>query len=333
MKISLILSLLILFVSSCSSVHIKESDSPSVYREIANDPLENECSTIVSRIMGIIPSKESARAFVARTYKKYSIDPKVVNLQGTVYKMKDESGFDVEFELGKKLGHGYNGSVYVLKNQQGILAEEDIQYPFVVKMSNRYKAEKDLTVPGKHDKSLETEYIVEDFFRAQIERLWANSEMDQFRTIWAEPKLPLAIAYKKLKSKNGVFLIKPLVRGMFLGDIVKAYGKKASDLPSEMKQSLKDIYDFAQFIHKKVIVPGKLTGKETDQGFSLDLKPENLVWVHEPAAMEYFGLKKPSFVFVEFSHYAGGDWAYHQEKVSFPDYFKVFLNYLSSNSD
>ena len=168
-------------------------------------------------------------------------------------------------------------------------------------------------------------------FKSKLDSLWKSPEMDRFKDSWQDPKLPIAIAYKKLKSKNGVFLVKPLVRGMFLGDIVKAYGKKASDIPKEMKESLKEIYDFAQIIHQKVIVPAKISGKTNDQGFSLDLKPENLVWVHEAEAMEFFGLKKPSFVFVEFSHYAGGDWAYHQDRVTFQNYFQVFLNYLGSS--
>lgn len=326
MKKIIVLILFSLLVVSCSTTPSIDSNTPQ--RQIAS---EEKCTTLLSRLLANLPSKESARAFVARTYKRFVIDPKVVNLQGTIYKMTDGNGNPIEFELGKKLGHGYNGSVYKLINQSGVIPPDDSRsFPYVVKMSNRYKDEKDLFKSGKHDHSLNNEFEVEDFFRAKTSDLWKTPELEAFKETWKSPKLPIAIAYKRLKSDNGVFLIKPLVVGMFLSDIAKQHGTRSSDLPREMRESLKEIYTFAQIIHKKVIVPGKITGKPQDQGFSLDLKPENLVWVHEPKAMEFFGLKKPGFVFVEFSHYAGGDWAYHENKVSFETYFQVFLEYLKA---
>ena len=318
---------LLLAFTACSSGQIN-SKNTNITRSLAS---EEKCTSLFSRLIENLPSRESARAFAARTYKKYVIDPKVINLEGTIYKTTDENGNPMQFQLGKKLGHGYNGSVYKLVNQRGVVPEEENNLcPYVVKMSNRYKDEKDLSLPGKHDHSLNNEFDVEDFFRSHTEDLWKAPELEAYRETWKSPKLPIAIAYKRIKSNNGVFLIKPLVVGMFLSDIAKQYGTRSSDLPKEMKESLEQIYTFAQIIHKKVIVPGKLTGKPHDQGFSLDLKPENLVWVHNPNAMKFFGLKKPGFVFVEFSHYAGGDWAYHENKVSFETYFQVFLEYLKA---
>ncbi len=326
MKSFLIFAFIIVQVSSCSTSSILQPTLPQ--RHLASD---EKCSTLFSKLMATLPSKESARAFVARTYKRYVIDPKVVNLEGTTYKATDERGNPIEFELGKKLGHGYNGSVYKLVNHSGVISVDDNNsFPFVVKMSNHYKDEKDFLLPGKHDHSLNSEFEVEDFFRSKILGLWQTPELNAFRGSWKAPQLPIAIAYNRIKSENGVFLIKPLVVGMFLSDIAKQYGTRSTDLPIEMRESLEQIYTFAQIIHKKVIVPGKLTGKPHDQGFSLDLKPENLVWVNDPKAMSFFGLKKPSFVFVEFSHYAGGDWAYHENKVSFETYFQVFLEYLKA---
>jgi serine/threonine protein kinase len=68
---------------------------------------------------------------------------------------------------------------------------------------------------------------------------------------------------------------------MGMKDIKLKYGPEIDQLPREMIDSLREIYEFSQALRKNVVVPKSLSGKEVDQGFSVDLKPENLLLCSE----------------------------------------------------
>ncbi len=115
-----------------------------------------------------------------------------------------------------------------------------------------------------------------------------------------------------------------------MGELFRKYGDKKEDIPDEIWEGLRDVYDFAQIVHKHVKMPSnRLPGR--DFGYSADLKPENLMWIQDPEALKLYGLKKPGFIFVEFTHYDAPIWIYDQNSLPFSDYQEVFLKYLKFN--
>jgi hypothetical protein len=316
------ISLLLLFIISFSS-HVYGKDS----RKLAN----RAPSSYLDCITHFLPSVPEFRAAVSRRIKKYYLDPSLGNFENThlLLRPKNNLNKSLELSVGKRIANGFNGTVYHVDDLKGAPSNFDLHSNWIVKMSNRSKKEKLIGGVGKNDNSLLKEFEIEDFFEKKVDDLWSSGELDNKSEKWVTGKLPISLTKVMIDSTDGVYLIKPLIKGKSLGDIYSEFGTK--NIPVEMKESLRDVFELGQIINRKIVVPAKIDKSGTAMPFSLDLKPENLMWVDDVGSMKSFGLKKPGFVFVEFTHYSSNKWVYAESKTSFDNYYQLFLDYVKAS--
>jgi hypothetical protein len=139
--------------------------------------------------------------------------------------------------------------------------------------------------------------------------------------------VPVSPIYKYVKTEEGVMLFKPFVKGKTLKQIFLEAGGKLENVPAEMRQSARDIFDLGQALRRTV--KASKNGDGSWRYFTADLKPDNYIWVDNPADFATFGLKKPGFVFVELTHFPRTPrWTYDAANMSADEYVNMFLRYV-----
>ena len=265
---------------------------------------------------------------VSRLYRRAFIDPRLENFEHTILRLphRDDPDQITELALGGRIANGFSGTVYHLRSLEGPAGGLPSGSRWVVKMSNRKRADGRLRGPGRRDRSLRRELALERILAGRIPWLWRQPELEALSASWRRESLPIALTAGMIDSTHGVFLIKPLVEGMTLADIRSQHGHRR--IPRRMMAALHDIHRLGQVVHENVQVPADLNRAPQARPFSPDLKPDNLIWVERTDVMQRFGLRRPGFVLVEFDHFGSGEWIYESCSLSLKAYQKLFTDYV-----
>lgn|GEM_PF-6006452 len=196
---------------------------------------------------------DQARECISRFVKQFVVDPAVGKglvgpISAHVMGRPDQI---VSVVLERRLANGYIGTVY-----NASIADRSVVQGYsgkiVAKMANTWRAR-----PSRQIR----------FYESRIRSEWEQSQA----VIQAFPErhLPICPILGRLDSARGTILIKPEVQGLSLAEIAVQFAGRPTP---EMVGSLKRMYDLAQDVYERAEVsPGKR--------FSLDIKPENLIWV------------------------------------------------------
>lgn len=116
---------------------------------------------------------------------------------------------------------------------------------------------------------------------------------------WRRGRLPIAPVATIVPTEMGSVLIKMFVDGLSLSKLAERHG---SELPPEMVAGLEDLYDFSLAVHRTVQVDARRAKKlwrKSKEGFALDIRPDNAVWVEKPAMLKLLGYTRPGWVLFE----------------------------------
>lgn len=276
--------------------------------------------------------REQIRGCLARALKRVMVDPVVADYTGKTLVLHDAASPQKPFEmkLVKSLGSGFSGRVYDVE-LKGLALPDHQGEDVVAKLAHRNKfTEPHPKANIEKDRTLEKEDRLYRLLLSHKDAVWNHPIMQAKTDTWEKGTLPIVKILAKVDTESGTILIKQKLKGTSLSQIHARYGHRIEDLPPDMRRALKDVYDFAQAVHGTVRVEDPLKGALM---YSPDIKPENFMWVDDAAAMATYGLKKPGFVFVEFTHYHGKRWAYDGNLVSPSEYEQIFSNYLKFNAD
>jgi len=162
--------------------------------------------------------------------------------------------------------------------------------------------------------------------QAQIDEIWKDPAMQARESEWERGTIPVVPIIKSVATDGGTIIFKPKVKGLTLKDI---YARHGLDVPPEMKQSLENVFEFGKIVRRRAKQEvGTGVGKKIIP-YSPDMKPENFMWIEDPAEFPKFGLKKPGFIWVEFGTFSFG-WE-KQYGGPFPTYFERFRAFLKIN--
>ncbi|MFM8313662.1 MAG: hypothetical protein ACKOA8_05200, partial [Deltaproteobacteria bacterium] len=199
--------------------------------------------------------------------------------------------------LGERIGLGDRGGLYRIDPSSNLPGISKDSSQLVAKIPHTVRFSKN---PTPHPQAeLEMKREVETYER--LKSHWIQVEGDPKYPkdpAWQKGVLPTAAIIKTFESREGTILIKPEIQGASLKKIYDQYKGK---LPTDMENSLREIYSTIDAISSQVKTPIQDTNGNWIEGrpFYTDINPANLVWVSEPAQMKNLGLKRPSFIFYE----------------------------------
>ena len=134
---------------------------------------------------------------------------------------------------------------------------------------------------------------------------------------WEEGKLPMEPILSMVDTDYGTLLFKPEIRGTLqLKEIAREFKINHRVLPKRYRKSLKELYDLVQALYAAT-------------GTSFDLRPPNLTYAFDTAALHALNLKRPSFVLFELSQVPGNNPQYIYPHTTFEQYVREFERYLN----
>lgn len=215
-----------------------------------------------------------------------------------------ETGKKVKLKVKKRLGYGNVGAVYDIDLTH---ADGTKEFGTVVgKSVHRYRVVGQI---GYMKASLPLEVHLKDRLQAMLPALQKN-ELYPKDSAFPSTVLPLAPMLGTVKTKKGDILLKRKLIGKTVADFGRENLDKPSDfMPPEMEQSLKEIHGFIKAVETETAKTGK--------PMYLDLNPNNLMWVTDPALLAEIGFSRPSFVAFEMTEAgpgaSAGDWASYRQ--------------------
>lgn len=134
---------------------------------------------------------------------------------------------------------------------------------------------------------------------------------------WNKGRMPVVPITHTINTERGLVIFKPELEGKGLKQIAKEFAANGEQLPEKYERGLRDMYDFVQAVY------GGAKGRTTD------IRPPNLMWVEDPALLEFLGYTRPGFVLFELSKVAGNVPQYINGKgLSFDAYREEYISYL-----
>lgn len=259
---------------------------------------------------------------------------------------KDRGNLPVTLSLGKRLGAGFFGSVARVDFIDSISESFDIET--ALRTSNGRKFEGQLVAKLPHifkhigfgranpifNHESKKEIRNYRHLLSNLSKIEANSKHPK-NPAWKKGHMPVAPIVASLNTERGLILLKPALEGKSLREIAKeAHARGDKDLPQEIKQALRDIYDFAQAIHDEVkplkasYFPGAATG------YASDLRSPNLLYITKPELLKALGYKRPGFILFELSQVAKNQPQYIAgQGLSFDEYIGEIFDDAGTNAD
>ena len=195
----------------------------------------------------------------------------------------------VPMKLGGTIGKGLGDTVYRVRSSY-FDQFETASSGVVAKMAHTPKWRSEPNAIGSFDSFLNDEYRQYVTLRASLPALRSDPDFPKDFGWEKDPgRFPVADILERGVLENGnTILFKAEIHGSTVSEIVAKYGQ---NLPPEMIEGLKKIYDFSQVLYRKVTTDGR--------PFMLDIYPSNFIWVEKPEDLKIMGLTHPSFVMVE----------------------------------
>ncbi len=192
---------------------------------------------------------------------------------------------DREIEFGNWIAGGFTGDVYPIESGYEAHQPSWRGRRMVGKLAHRMKFPRGW-VPQRFRRSLTFEQDVSALVNDLIPQIESRSEFP-LDPAWEQGHLPITPILDVLKTEVGDVVIKPFMEGKRLREMLKKGGP--GNFTPEQVESLRDIYKLSRAI--EAVFPG----------LKVDYKADNLLWVDHPQLMRGLRLKRPSFVFFEFS--------------------------------
>ena len=191
-----------------------------------------------------------------------------------------------QLSLGKRLGLGMQGSVFILEEMQTLsptgLIQDTVEIPTssVIKFPHRLKTQSS-PIPGAEAAIREEGATYQLLMGFETEKLPRIEQRKDFpsETYWTRGKLPVIPVLGAIAFNEGTVLVKPRVRGWNLKEIYDHYGNQ---LPDHMKTSLKTLYELLRNLNSEwpeLIRRGTRQGVLTGARSTLDINPRNLMWI------------------------------------------------------
>ncbi len=220
------------------------------------------------------------------------------NLTGTV----EGTGEKITLNVGKRLGYGFVGGVYDvdITRADGTVVKDTL----VAKSAHRFRV---LGQPNILVRNINQEIGVQGNLQALLPALQKNP---LYPKSYPKNVLPLAPIAGLVKTNKGMVLLKRKLKGLTVADFGrKNAGEPYGSLPPDMEQGLKDMHAFAKAVEAESAKTGK--------AISLDVNPNNLMWVTDRALLAEMGFKHPAFIAFEITEanpgLGPGDWASYRE--------------------
>lgn len=288
------------------------------------------CGFLIAITLAVVTLPNEARAAskiascIVSSLKSLYLNQLMANFQNRTLSLEELDGSPVTLKVGKSLGAGFAARAYRLEgitsSNAHFTAEDDV----VVKIAHTPFFNTDLPASTKGSPRLLDEYAEQQALYDKINDIWNDPVMQAKSERWVTGQLPFAKVALKLDTRQGTLLFKNRVIGKKFEQLVAEYGNKINNWPQDMQQSFRDIYDVSQSIHDHVSLKG-------NDKFTVDLFPDNFFWVSDPAQFSKFGIKRPSFVFIELTHLPASmrKATFHVERGDAAHFQRIMDQYLS----
>lgn len=208
----------------------------------------------------------------------------------------------VTLHVGRRLGVGMKGAAYRIERIDGHPSEKSRMLPLVLKVPHA------LRLFGAFRRRFERILADElQSYRALVDAL-PHIERDALfppDAAFARGSFPVAPILAAGRSRFGLGLVKTELVGDDVRSMAARIGRaigprpmRADDLPPPLRASVRDWFHLSNAATRHVRVRDAATGDERSLR-SLDINPDNLVWVDDPAQLALFRLSRPSLVAVE----------------------------------
>lgn len=227
------------------------------------------------------------------------------------------SGF---VSLGKLRGRGLFGALYEIESiTLDEIASELSNQKTLIKLPLSYTGESPM-------------FHARDSQKRELENYYYITE--QLQHLEMHPRFPERLKGRRLivpitaakDTSHGLALFKPEVTGYFLKDISTLIRNNDGNLPHEMKTGLRDIYDLVQLIYRTIRT------REQQLPYSTDIRPPNLIWIHEPKMLAMMHMSQPGFALFEMDITFMNMPAYIEKHTTLEAYEANFLKYALAAS-
>lgn len=261
----------------------------------------------------------------ARRFKSILIDPNIKDYAEQTLTLQRAGGDPVLMTVDNRLGSGWFGGVYRIDSIAGVEGLDPTEH-LVAKMPHAWKfgSSKPFSLANK---TLSGELENYELVQGQISKIEADPKYPK-DPAWDKDYLPVAPIRASLTTDLGNILIKPELKGMTLSKIYERYG---TQIPKEMEDGLRDIFDLTQAVHDTVNVQVKYGIKTVTEGYSADVRGDNLIWIEDPETLAKYHLKRPGFILFEFGQVPGNMSMFLDSKITFEQYLNSFKKYLTLN--
>ena len=219
-----------------------------------------------------------------------------------------KTGKRLRFQLEQRLGAGWLGAVYRLVSEDGVER--------VIKFGHRPKFPAPEGADARWIPSLSWKIRGEATQLTQLRKVLPEIRKSRHfpaAFAWDPEGLPVVPILEVYETREwGALLTKPVLQGKPLNKIAEEYG---TQLPPHMRESVGEIFDLVQAIHDR-------------GGMSIDIRPENFVWIEAKEDLEKFGYTRPGFILYEMDTVPFQLPQYRADKTNFPDFAKEFETYL-----
>ena len=234
--------------------------------------------------------KETLRSMVTRLIRK-TVNPKILwamdkvlaNHQNQTLELrskngpKDQPAEVLSLEMGKRLGYGMNGSVYVIRSLTDGKGETLLSAngEYVAKFPHSLKA-----LPDRPITKMNRMNALEADLADAITRAWEKHREAALLSGRELPALPLVPTVLRLSTAEGEILVKPKVNGSDIKKLGEELGKEPD---AKRKEALKKVFELSEELENVLFmardrepVLGQII---SDRKLDLDINPRNLVWL------------------------------------------------------
>lgn len=236
----------------------------------------------------------------------------------------------IQLKVGKRLGFGMKGAVYVIEEITGdspaLAPFKGKPVQFVLKTSHQGRWFG--SFQGKFQRILEEERRV---YESLLQSLSAMEKDPWYpeNPNWASGTLPIAPILMDIETDWGHGLVKLMLPGKSVQAIAAEYkrGELSKAEIDSMTKSLRDWYRTSQAASNHAMITPIETGVPRPIT-SLDINPENMVYVEDPFYLDLLGVKngQPTFAAYELGEPALT--TYRHEELSEEQYRQMWINFV-----